>query len=169
MPAIAYAVDHGAPGASAAWARLTGATNWNTVLQSGFENTPPWGVIPYQQSPPVADTVPDRFAFPFQSDVALGAIVTSASITVTGIDAETPISVAAGTYSVNGGAFTAIAGTVTIGNTVRARLTAALNNSTQTCVTVTIGGVPGQFCATTVAPTQGNWCSTSMTTARSNR
>jgi hypothetical protein len=31
VPAIAYAVDHQAPGARAAWTRLTGATNWSTV------------------------------------------------------------------------------------------------------------------------------------------
>ena len=52
IPAIAYAVDHGATGAGAAWARLTGATNWNTVLQSGFENTPTWGVVPRAQALP---------------------------------------------------------------------------------------------------------------------
>ncbi len=46
MPAIAYAVDHGASGASTAYTRLTGATNWTTVLNSGFDDTPIWGVIP---------------------------------------------------------------------------------------------------------------------------
>lgn len=47
LPAIAYAVDHGAPGAAASWARLTGATNWSTeILKSGFENVPIWGVVP---------------------------------------------------------------------------------------------------------------------------
>lgn len=46
MPAIAYAVDHRAPGARDAWNRLTGATNWSTVANSGFDNTPIWGVIP---------------------------------------------------------------------------------------------------------------------------
>src|SRR6185436_11767241 len=74
MPAIAYAVDHGAAGASAAWARLTGASNWNTVLQSGFDKTPTWGVVPRLQAPPpVADTVPDPFAFAYQSDAALNS------------------------------------------------------------------------------------------------
>ena len=53
LPAIAYAVDHGAPGAGAAWARLSGAANWNAVLQSGFENTPTWGVVPRAQAPPL--------------------------------------------------------------------------------------------------------------------
>lgn len=46
IPAIAYAVDHGAPGASTAWARLTNATNWSTVLGSGFNDTPQWGIVP---------------------------------------------------------------------------------------------------------------------------
>ena len=46
IPAIAYAVDHGAPGAAASWARMTGASNWPVVLNSGFDSTPIWGVVP---------------------------------------------------------------------------------------------------------------------------
>jgi hypothetical protein len=46
MPAIAYAVDHGAPGAASAWKRLTGASNWSAVENSGFDDTPMWGIIP---------------------------------------------------------------------------------------------------------------------------
>jgi hypothetical protein len=46
MPAISYAKDHGAPGAAASWTRLTGATNWNTVLSSGFGDVPIFGIIP---------------------------------------------------------------------------------------------------------------------------
>ena len=52
LPAIAYAVDHGAPGASAAWMRLTGASNWSTVKNSGFDNIPIWGIIPRTPSTP---------------------------------------------------------------------------------------------------------------------
>lgn len=45
IPAAAYAFDHSAPGAVAAWSRLTGATNWNTsVLNSGFGDIPIWGI-----------------------------------------------------------------------------------------------------------------------------
>jgi hypothetical protein len=57
LPAIAYAVDHGATGASAAWARLTGADNWSIVENSGFDNIPIWGIIPResaQQNPTLA-------------------------------------------------------------------------------------------------------------------
>jgi hypothetical protein len=46
MPAIAYAVDHGAPGAAAAWARFSGASNWSTVENSGFGDIPIWGIVP---------------------------------------------------------------------------------------------------------------------------
>lgn len=46
FPAIAYAVDHGATGASAAYARMTGASNWSTLRDSGFDDTPLWGVVP---------------------------------------------------------------------------------------------------------------------------
>lgn len=46
LPAIAYAVDHGATDAAAAWARLTGASNWGTIDGAGFDDTPVWGVTP---------------------------------------------------------------------------------------------------------------------------
>jgi hypothetical protein len=46
LPAIAYAVDHAAPGASTAWSRMTGATNWSTVTNSGFNDAPVWGIVP---------------------------------------------------------------------------------------------------------------------------
>jgi hypothetical protein len=55
MPAIAYAVDHGAPGAAAAWARLTGASNWPVVESSGFDDIPIWGIVPRPSGPSSAE------------------------------------------------------------------------------------------------------------------
>jgi len=46
MPAIAYAVDRGAPDAAEAWARPSGASNWSSVENSGFGDIPMWGVVP---------------------------------------------------------------------------------------------------------------------------
>jgi len=46
MPAIAYAVDHHAPGAAEAWARFTGAANFSIVQSSGFDKVACWGVVP---------------------------------------------------------------------------------------------------------------------------
>jgi chitodextrinase len=51
LPAIAYAVDHGAPGAAAAWQRLTSSSNWSVIQNSGFSDTPTWGVVPLLAAP----------------------------------------------------------------------------------------------------------------------
>lgn len=45
MPAISYAVDHAAPGAAAAWNRLSGASNFGQIV-NGFNDQPVWGVKP---------------------------------------------------------------------------------------------------------------------------
>jgi hypothetical protein len=44
-PAIAYAVDHAASGAAAAWNRLRNATNYSSGT-GGFHDVPVWGVVP---------------------------------------------------------------------------------------------------------------------------
>lgn len=44
-PALAYAVDHGATGASAAYARLIGASNYSSSA-AGFASDPVWSVKP---------------------------------------------------------------------------------------------------------------------------
>lgn len=46
LPAIAYATEDGAIGASAAWTRLTSASNWSLVANSGFDDIPIWGIMP---------------------------------------------------------------------------------------------------------------------------
>lgn len=46
LPAIAYAVEDGAPGAQEAWDRLTGADNWHEIENAGFEDIPIWGIVP---------------------------------------------------------------------------------------------------------------------------
>jgi hypothetical protein len=46
MPAIAYAVDHGATGASEAYARLTGASNWLANKAFFTDYGPQWAIKP---------------------------------------------------------------------------------------------------------------------------
>ncbi len=62
LPAIAYAVDHSAAGASAAWSRLTGSTNWATVEGSGFDNTPIWGIVPRFSPNPILSNLQSNSA-----------------------------------------------------------------------------------------------------------
>jgi hypothetical protein len=46
IPAIAYAVEDNAIGADATWRRLTGADNFVTLENSGFNDDPMWGIFP---------------------------------------------------------------------------------------------------------------------------
>jgi len=100
-----------------------------------------------------SDTTPDAFSFVDQSNVALNTVITSNTITVTGINAAAAIGISGGTYSVNGGAFTSSAGTVGNGATVQVRLTSSTNYSTTANATLTIGGVADTFSVTTQAST----------------
>lgn len=98
-----------------------------------------------------SDTTPDPFSFADQTGVALGTAITSAFVTITGIDTVASISVVGGEYSINGGAFTSSAGTVDNGDEVRARHTASDEYLTDTDTVVTIGGVSDTFTSTTMA------------------
>lgn len=98
------------------------------------------------------DTTPDAFSFTDQSGVALSSAITSAPITVAGIDAAAAITVTGGTYDINGsGIFVSTEGTVSNGDTVRARGTSSGSYSTAVNVAVTIGGVSDTFTITTQA------------------
>jgi len=103
---------------------------------------------------PATDTTPTAFTITPQTSVPLSTVVTSAPITVAGINAAAPISVTGtgATYSINGGTFTSNTGTVTNGQTVAVRHTSAATNSTVTSSTLTIGGVSAPFISITQPP-----------------
>ncbi len=100
---------------------------------------------------PPADTTPDPFSFAPRSDVAPGSSQTSAPVTITGINAPTPISVAGGLYSVNGGAFTGDPGQVTAGSTVSVQLIAPYTASTSASATLNVGGYSAPFTVNTAS------------------
>jgi photosystem II stability/assembly factor-like uncharacterized protein len=103
--------------------------------------------------PPPADTTPDAFSFPEQTEVEPGSLVTSAAIIVAGIDAPAGLSIDNGEYSINGGDFTRANGSVANGDSLRVRHTAASGNGVRTLTTLGIGGVNGSFASTTRAAT----------------
>lgn len=100
---------------------------------------------------PAGSVTPNQFTFTDQTNVALSTAFSSNTITVSGITAATAISITGGTYSVNGGAYTDIAGTVNNGNTVTVKVTSSANYSTTTHATLTIGGISDTFSVTTAA------------------
>lgn len=99
----------------------------------------------FARSEAADDTTPNQFTFTDQSGVALSSTITSAAITVTGITAAAAITVSGGLYSINGGDFTADAGTVDNGDEVQVQHTSSDAYLTATDTVLTIGGVSDTF------------------------
>lgn len=97
------------------------------------------------------DTIPNAFVFTAQSGAALSAATTSDTITVAGINSAAAITIAGGSYAINGGAYTTGAGTVNNGDTVTVQQTSSGSYSTLTSATLTVGGVSAAFNVTTQA------------------
>ena len=109
-----------------------------------------WRVISVAAVAP--DTVPDAFSFASQTGVPVSTVITSATITPTGYDTATAISVAGGTYSVGCTAtFTSTASTISPGSSVCVRHTSSAALGTSVNTTLTIGGVSATFTSTTTS------------------
>ncbi len=117
----------------------------SAVLLAGCSSNTP----PAAPALPGVDITPDQFNFADQTNVASGAEITSAAITITGINAATSVSSIGGSYSVNGGAFITTPGTLTNGASVRVRHTSAASAGTATHTTLTVDGVSDTFSSTT--------------------
>ncbi|MEW5838534.1 MAG: S8 family peptidase [Pseudomonadota bacterium] len=100
----------------------------------------------------LSNSTPDPFSFAAQSNVALSTLVTSNSITVSGINVPASISVSNGEYSLDcaPSGFTSSAGKVSVGQTVCVRHLSSVEPETRTDTTLTIGGVSGVFSSTTL-------------------
>jgi hypothetical protein len=84
------------------------------------------------------DVIPDDFNFINQNPVPLNSTITSASVTISGINTAVPISVSNGTYSLDGVNYLT-SGTVTNGQSVTVRHTSPNAPSTSTATTLTVG------------------------------
>jgi hypothetical protein len=97
-------------------------------------------------APPVADTTPDAFAFPAASDMASAMLVTSDPVVISGIDAVAAISISdSAEYSIDGAAFTSVAGSVENGSEVRVRITSSEAAQSAVTAVLDVGGVSGEF------------------------
>lgn len=126
------------------WTAATDLSTVNTVLNIG-------GVTDTFSSSTQIDTTPDAFSFTDQVDVGLDTTVVSDSITVTGINSSSVISITGGEYSINGGAYQSTNGSVSNGNYVNVRTTSDTVGSSTTGTTLTIGGVSDTFDVTTAS------------------
>lgn len=98
------------------------------------------------------DTVPNAFSFSDISGADFNTVTASEPIVVTGINSPAAISIVAGEYNINGGAWTTVAGAVSKNDEVRARVTSASQYAVTVGATVTIGGMSDTFSVTTRSP-----------------
>jgi len=96
-------------------------------------------------------TTPDAFSFTALNGVDLSTREVSNAITVEGTNVSSPISISGGTYSINGGPFTAAPGYVSPGAQVVVSLESAASYLTATSAHLTIGGIAAPFTVTTRA------------------
>lgn len=97
------------------------------------------------------DMTPDALAFVALSDVTRSTMQTSESVAIGGVDTSVRISVANGTYSLNGGAFTATAGTAVAGDVVQLRHTSSASFDSTVTTTLSVGRSSAIFSSTTYA------------------
>jgi hypothetical protein len=95
------------------------------------------------------DTTPARFDEPWDPyavrQARPGTWIVSPPARPDSFNAPAPISIADGEYSIDGGPFTAVPGTLAPGQSVRVRVQAPAQVETGRNATVTIGGVPGSL------------------------
>lgn len=96
------------------------------------------------------DTTPDSFSFIDQSGVAPGNVVTSDSITISGLTAAATITISGGEYRIDGGNWVTTAGFISNNSSLQIRTTASMTAGQSVNVTVTVGGISDTFSVTTV-------------------
>jgi hypothetical protein len=102
------------------------------------------------------DGTPDAFTFVDAANASLSSTVTSAPVTIAGINVPVTVSVTGGAYSVGcSSAYVTAPGSVSGNQTICVRHTSAATNSAQTSTTLTVGGVSDSFVSTTVAASAG--------------
>jgi len=105
-------------------------------------------VVPFKvttkENPIVPDTVPNPFKFEKVYTDDQYVEVNSSTITISGINQETPISIKGGEYSINGGSYTSDKGVVSNEDNVTVRLESAKYGESAFAV-LTVGGVSSTF------------------------
>jgi hypothetical protein len=98
------------------------------------------------------DGTPDAFTFVDAANVSLSSTVTSAPVTIAGINVPVTVSITGGAYSVGcSSTYVTAPGSVSGNQTICVRHTSAATNGAQTSTTLTVGGVSDSFLSTTVA------------------
>lgn len=98
----------------------------------------------------VGANLPNAFNFTDQNDVLPNTAVESNVVAISGLNAAATITVTEGEYRLDGGTYTAAAGTINNGQTVQLRQTSSSSFAATTATTLTIAGVSESFNVTTL-------------------
>ncbi|MEC8328271.1 MAG: ELWxxDGT repeat protein [Pseudomonadota bacterium] len=96
------------------------------------------------------DTVPDDFSFTANENAPLNEWIESESITISGINTATPISIENGEYSINGGEFTSEQSSIENQQTIKVRFKTSNSKNMTGSLTLTVGGYGSSWDVTTV-------------------
>ena len=145
-------------------------TSMAAWLEDGYRITIPQGIItdcnPHMLEVTVrgegssmpfvrCDTTPDRFSFADLRDVAVGTIVVSDAVTITGIETAVPVSVIDGQYSIGCGSnFTRESGWISPGDSVCLRHMTAAEAGREASTLLIIDGESAWFESSTLFPAQ---------------
>jgi murein DD-endopeptidase MepM/ murein hydrolase activator NlpD len=123
------------------------AEPWAGTCGPNF-NTPLWenGNFPWLVG---TDKSPDKFIFTPQSNVELSSMVNSNVVTITGIDALTPITIVGGEYSINGGIYNALQRSLQNGDKIQVRHLSSNKSKGSVTTSVKVGDVSVTFKSTT--------------------
>jgi len=135
------------PGASVCL-RHTSASSGGTATNTVFTVGGVSGTFTSTTLP--GDAAPAPFSFTDQTGVDLLATITSAPVTITGIDIASPVTVSGGEYSIGcTNTFTSARSNITNGQSVCVRHESSFNSSEDVETVLTIGTVSGTFTSTT--------------------
>ncbi len=134
---------------------LAGATNYDFYVVGYDANNDALAYTPSHASFTTSDA-PDPFTFTDQFGVARDTLITSDTITVSGITASMNIYIFGGEYRVNGGVWTTADGTVNNGDTVQVRHTSAAVFGGTTITMLAVGGGGDVFYSVTENDTDGD-------------
>lgn len=101
--------------------------------------------------PNANDTTPDAFAFTAVTGQFKDQVITSNTITITGINEPSDLTIVGGEYRIGAGEWLSSPTTITNNQTVAVRHTSSDSYLTETTTTLIIGGVSGDFVSTTLA------------------
>jgi hypothetical protein len=126
-----------------------GSRNGTLTIQSNAISSPTATTV-VNLSGTGTNAVPSAFSFTALNNVDLSSVQVSNAITVANTNVPSPISVSSGAqYSINGGAFTSVAGIVSPGAQVQVQVTAASGYSATVSAVLNISGVASTFAVTT--------------------